>query len=36
MTNVWCVRAEFGTYTEDFIQGALARPVTGAWTQPAN
>ena len=21
MTNVWCVRAEFGTYTKQFVDG---------------
>lgn len=21
MTNVWCVRAEFGTYTQHFVKG---------------
>lgn len=24
MTNVWCIRAEFGTYTRAFIQGGMA------------
>ena len=24
MTNIWCVRAEFGRYTEDFVNGGYA------------
>ncbi len=27
MTNVWYVRAEFGTYTEHFVSGGYVAPV---------